>query len=139
MKSKWVCILAMLMVGAILLGLCTCCGLKKVGHGMKQALEAPLEDDESAGSGGGNYFFEPDPDWLKRHPEYEGEYGIVHYHDYNGDGKCQGGEVIRVIPKGYPYSIDFSKDPYSPGGKDRVVRKIDEAEQKEENEGGEDQ
>ena len=134
MGCKLIWLLVGLAVGVVVIQSSGCCGLRKVCCGMKEEITAPLEErGEPEAPSGGSYFLEVDRKWKLRHPEYDGHYGAIHYQGHNGDGKCQSDEIVRVIPKDYPYArgVGFSKPPYKAQGWERVLKRIEEEEDEE--------
>ena len=115
---------------ALVIGLSGCSILQKLGGRPKEELSSEQKQKPER-SGGGNFFFEIDREWRKRHPECTRKYGVVHYQDHNGNGKYDpSGEIIRVIPPNYPVSeIDFSKR-YEPDGKTLREQREKERERK---------
>ena len=73
------------------------------------------------------FFFEPDRDWMEKHPQYVGDYGVIHYRDKNddgdpdfptddnGDGKPDfPDEIIKMTPRFYPTHLIHTSWSYTP-------------------------
>ena len=83
--------------------LCSCGAATKITEAVRSGLQPGPPAVESRKVVGGSVFFRLDVDWKRRHPEWDGHYGVVHYYDYNGNGVLDmPDEAVNLVPKSYP-------------------------------------